>query len=123
MTKGLPAIPLNPGSATVEVGSHSIPTKASPAKLDSPEHYALSVITAPAITQTLLEEAKNVGIRAVWLQPGTFDDKVLAYARKEWPDAAIAGTDVPGSNGHDGWCVLVDGDDAMRVAGRKAGKL
>lgn len=54
---------------------------------------------------------------SVWLQPGSFDQEVLTLARKEWPDAAIAGTDVPGSRGGEGWCVLVDGEWGMGLAG------
>lgn len=120
--RDLPATPLNPASATVTTTYGELEAVKSPAALQNPERYALSVITPPPVTQTLLEEAKKVGIRAVWLQPGTFDDKVLAYARKEWPDAAIAGTDVPGTVGGEGWCVLVDGDSAMKLAGRKPGE-
>jgi len=74
----------------------------------------------------VLQEAKEAGVPAVWLQPGTFNDEVLAYARKEFK-AAIAGTegDELQSNGHDGWCVLVDGEDGLKLSGRswKAQKL
>lgn len=38
----------------------------------------------------VLEEAKKLGIQGVWLQPGTFDDAVLAYAMKEFK-AAVGG--------------------------------
>ncbi|KAL8953592.1 MAG: hypothetical protein Q9222_000587 [Ikaeria aurantiellina] len=39
---------------------------------------------------------------------GSFDDQGLEYAKKEFK-AAIAGN---GGNGGEGWCVLVDGDEA-----------
>ncbi len=52
---------------------------------------------------------------AVWLQPGSFDDEVLAYARREFK-AGIGGD---GGRGSEGWCVLVDGEQAMKAAGRE----
>lgn len=74
------------------------------------------MITPPQVTKSLLEEAKKLGIRAVWLQPGSYNQDILDFARKEWPDAAIGGMDVPGSNGGEGWCVLVDGDAGLATA-------
>ena len=62
----------------------------------------------------VLEEAKKVGVQAVWLQPGTFDDAVLAFAFKEFK-AALGGD---GGRGSEGWCVLVDGEKALKAAGR-----
>jgi CoA binding domain len=80
------------------------------------------------VTSKLLREAKEAGIEAVWLQPGSFDNEVLEYARKEFK-AAIAGEE-PGSDGvasmgGEGWCVLVDGEKGLKVAGRdwKKGRL
>lgn len=75
------------------------------------------------MTRTLLEDAKKAGIISVWLQPGSFDQELLDWARIEWPEAAIGGTDVPGSRGGEGWCVLVDGEAGMKLAGRKEGKV
>lgn len=67
----------------------------------------------------MLQEAKELGIPAVWLQPGTFDDKVLEFALKEFK-AAVGGE---GGMGSEGWCVLVDGEKAMQAAERPEGKL
>lgn len=67
----------------------------------------------------VLQEAKAAGIPAVWLQPGSFDDEGLEFAMKEFK-AAVGG---PGGRGHEGWCVLVDGERAMKAAGRTEGKL
>lgn len=58
-------------------------------------------------------------MRAVWLQPGTFDDEVLAFAREAWPGGVVAGLE-GGTRGGEGWCVLVDGEEGLRVAGREA---
>lgn len=62
----------------------------------------------------MLQEAKKVGVPAVWLQPGSFDDEGLAYAMREFR-AAVGGE---GGRGGEGWCVLVDGERAMEGAGR-----
>lgn len=118
----LPATPLNPRASTVDVLGRSHHTVASPKALPSPKDFSLSVITPPAVTRELLKEAKEVGISAVWLQPGTYDDEILEWARKEFK-AAIGGTE-PGSDGlrsrgGEGWCVLVDGEKGLNLAGRK----
>ena len=54
-----------------------------------------------------------MGIPAVWLQPGTFDDEGLKYARENF--AAVGG---PGGKGSEGWCILVDGEEALKTAER-----
>ena len=46
---------------------------------------------------------------AVWLQPGSFDAEGLAYAKREF-EAGIGGR---------GACVLVSGEEGMRLAGRE----
>jgi hypothetical protein len=66
------------------------------------------------VSLEILKEAHKVGIPAVWLQPGTFDDEVLDYARSTFA-AAIGGD---GGQGSEGWCVLVDGEDGLEEAGR-----
>jgi hypothetical protein len=78
------------------------------------EHTAVSVITPPHVTRKALEEAKGLGIQAVFLQPGTFDDGVLAFARDNFK-TVLAGE---GGAGGEGWCVLVDGERGLRAAGK-----
>jgi hypothetical protein len=53
------------------------------------------------------------------MQPGTFDEEILEYAVNEF-EAAVGGE---GGRGGEGWCVLVDGEAAMKAAGRKWEKL
>jgi hypothetical protein len=62
----------------------------------------------------VLQEAKELGVPAVWLQPGTFDEEVLKFARGNFR-AAVAGE---GGVGSEGWCVLVDGERAMEGRGK-----
>jgi hypothetical protein len=96
-------------------------TVSSPSALSDPpaSSYSLSVITPPAVTKQLLKEAKEAGVPAVWLQPGSFDDEVLDYAKANFK-AAIGGD---GGGGSEGWCVLVDGEDGLRIAGREWSRL
>jgi len=54
----------------------------------------------------------------VWLQPGTYDDEVMRFAREEYKGAVIGAMD-GGTVGHEGWCILVDGEDGLETAGRK----
>ncbi|KAF2475813.1 NAD(P)-binding protein [Lindgomyces ingoldianus] len=119
LTHSLPVTPLNPRSPIISVLSKAHTTTASPFALPDPPSYSMSVITPPAVTKQLLKEAKDAGILAVWLQPGSFDKEVLEYARKEFR-VAIAGE---GGRGGEGWCVLVDGEQGLKIAGREWNKL
>ncbi|OJJ42735.1 hypothetical protein ASPZODRAFT_29054 [Penicilliopsis zonata CBS 506.65] len=111
----LPVTPLNPRAAQIALPSTSYETVPSPQALPSPSQTSLSVVTPPPVTLQLLQEAHAVGIPAVWLQPGTFDEAVLAYAHAQGRfEAVIAGE---GGCGDEGWCVLVDGEQGLRAAG------
>lgn len=94
-------------------------TVASPGALPDPANTSLSIITPPAATREILRQAKEAGVPAVWLQPGSFDAEGLEYARREFK-AAIGGD---GGRGGEGWCVLVDGEEGLRVAGREWSRL
>ena len=63
----------------------------------------------------MLEEAKKLGIKGVWLQPGTFDDEILKEALETWKESGVGGE---GGRGGEGWCVLVDGERAATAAGK-----
>lgn len=52
--------------------------------LPSPTTTAVLIITPLKIIQRVLEEAKGLGIPAVWLQPGTFNEDVMAYAKENF---------------------------------------
>ncbi|KAF9893787.1 hypothetical protein FE257_009957 [Aspergillus nanangensis] len=109
----LPVTPLNPRAPEIELPSKAYKTVTSPSALPGPTQTSLSVVTPPAVTLTLLKEAHSVGIPAVWLQPGTFDDQVLSFANSHF-EAVVAGD---GGQGHEGWCVLVDGEEGLESAG------
>lgn len=111
---GLPVTAINPTSPEIMLPSQAYKTVPSPASLDVPQQTALSVITPPAVTRKLLEEAKSIGIPAVWLQPGSFDEEGLEYAQANFK-AAVGGQ---GGGGAEGWCVLVDGESALQAIDR-----
>lgn len=120
----IPAIPINPSAPHVTVPGHQpsdIPTVPSLSALPSPRETSVSIITPPAVTREVLEEARRLGVPSVWLQPGTFDDAVLGEARRgEGADgfrSVVAGFG-GGTRGGEGWCVLVDGEKGSREAGK-----
>lgn len=110
--------------------------------VDGDESISLSIVTPPAATLTILNDAASAGIRRVWFQPGTFNQQCLDYVasssssqdNKPTFEVAI----VPGYNrnmavatseetsgglhsrGGEGWCVLMDGDTGRELAKREA---
>ncbi|KFY01048.1 hypothetical protein O988_02941 [Pseudogymnoascus sp. VKM F-3808] len=114
LSQSLPVTPINPTAATITALSAAHPAVKSLSGLPSPKTTAVSIITPPKITQKVLEEAKGLGVPAVWLQPGTFDGDVMAYAKENF-GVAVGGE---GGGGSEGWCVLVDGEAALTGRGK-----
>lgn len=114
--RGLPVTPINPSSAEIQVDGKTYPTIPDILDLPNPTKTSVSFITQPEVTLETLKKAKEIGVPAVWLQPGSFNDEVLKYASEEFK-SAVAGR--VGSRAHDGWCVLVDGEAAASAAGKK----
>ncbi|CAN8102636.1 unnamed protein product [Discula destructiva] len=121
------AIPINPAATSITVPSlnnKEIPTVPSLSALPNPKQTSVSIITPPAVTLKVLEEARSLGIPAVWLQPGTFDDEVIKYARDfesedgaDRFEAVVAGFG-GGTRGGEGWCVLVDAERGLKELGK-----
>ena len=109
----LDTIPINPKSKNITAQGNIHETIASPSELPQPSKTSLSIVTPPAATLSILEQANEAGIPAVWLQPGSFDDAGLQYAKEQF-EFAIGGN---GGKGSEGWCILVDGEDGMKAAG------
>ena len=110
----LPVTPIHPREKSISLPSQAYPVLSSPEGLSQPKETSLSFVTPPPVTIQLLKQAHDVGIPAVWFQPGTYDDEVLDYAQSNF-SAVIGGA---GGNGSQGWCVLVDGEDGLESAGR-----
>jgi hypothetical protein len=50
------------------------------------------------------------------MQPGSFNDEVLKFAREDGRFRAVAAGD--GDREGEGWCVLVDGGRALKAASK-----
>lgn len=57
--------------------------------VESMGQVGLSVITPPAVTKEILEDAYNLGIRNFFLQPGTYDDRIDGLLQSGMKDALI----------------------------------
>ena len=112
----LPVTPINPTSTSITALKKEFPTLPNLSALPNPKETSVSIITPPAATLKVLQEAKELGIPAVWMQPGTFDSEVMKFARAEGAFQAVVGGD--GGRGNEGWCVLVDGERALKGAGK-----
>lgn len=66
--------------------------------LSDPTQASVFLITPPPVTLQALKEAKSLGIPAVWLQQGTFDDEVLAYVWG-WKDSGAEELQLRGCGG------------------------
>ncbi|KAK5660837.1 hypothetical protein OQA88_12208 [Cercophora sp. LCS_1] len=110
----LPVTPINPTSKSITINNVEYPTVASLSELEAPTETSVSIITPPPVTLKTLNEAKELGVPAVFLQPGTYDEQVLEFAEKNFK-AAVVGD---GGWGSEGWCVLVDGERGLRAVGK-----
>ena len=64
--------PVNPNSEEVE-GRAAFPDLAS---LPQPVH-GISVITRPDVTERIVEQAAELGIKHIWMQPGAESEKAV----------------------------------------------
>ena len=110
--RSFPVQPITPSTPKITVDSAEYSTIASASDLPHPTETSLSIVTPPSITLQILREAKQAGVPAVWLQPGSFDGEGLEYAKNEFK-AGVGGNE--GRGGQE-WCVLAHGDWAMQEA-------
>jgi uncharacterized protein len=91
LQNGMDVVPVNPGGGIIE-GQMAVTDLAS---LDAPVD-GVSIVTPPAITQKVVDEALRLGIKNIWMQPGAESQAAINAA--EQADAnVIAG----------GPCILV----------------
>lgn len=75
LQRGMEVFAINPRAETIE-GVASYPDVAS-----LPDNVrGLSIVTPPAITERIVEDAAARGIRHLWMQPGAESDAALARA-------------------------------------------
>jgi predicted CoA-binding protein len=72
---GYQAIPIHPSLKEVE-GQTAYPDLAS-----APQIESLSLITPPSVTERLVEQAIEAGVKHLWMQPGAESAAAIARAR------------------------------------------
>ncbi|ORX70987.1 NAD(P)-binding protein [Linderina pennispora] len=98
----LPVIPINPKATEIE----GIKCAKSLSDMDiDHSSVSVSVITPPRITESILKEASELGIKNLWLQPGS-EPAGYDQLAKELNVDAIGG----------GACILVEGPDMVAAA-------
>ncbi|ORY77685.1 CoA-binding protein [Protomyces lactucae-debilis] len=95
----LPVSPINPRASDPILGLEVL---SSVEKLPAPRETSVSVVVPPAVTLKLLDQARDLGIRNLWLQPGSFDDSVMARAKELSDDLNVIAQ---------GRCILVEGSE------------
>ncbi|KAJ7091981.1 NAD-P-binding protein [Mycena belliarum] len=73
----------------------------SVADLPEPAKTAVSIITPPTVTLSILQAALPLGVPAVWIQPGASDGRVAAWVKENAMEKRV----ILG-----GPCILRDGD-------------
>ncbi|EPS37388.1 hypothetical protein H072_8865 [Dactylellina haptotyla CBS 200.50] len=103
LSHGLPVTGINPKTPTI-LEQQTVPGLDS---LEAPSETSVSIITPPAITLKTVERAKELGIKVVWCQPGSENEEVLQFAKNNGITCIANGA-----------CVLVDGENGLKLAGR-----
>ena len=75
--KGYTVLPVNPRQPEIA----GIPAFPNLAAVPAPIHI-VNVVTHPDVTKGVLEEAARLGLPAVWLQDGSYDEATLEVAAK-----------------------------------------
>ena len=75
LQKGLSVYPVNPTASVIEEQS----AYADLTKLPEPVH-GISIITPPAVSESMIDQAIQQGIRNIWLQPGAEHPGAIARA-------------------------------------------
>jgi uncharacterized protein len=84
---GRKAFAINPKEKEIE----GVPCFPSVTELP-PEVQSLSIITPPAITEQVVEQAIAKGIRHIWMQPGAESAKAVARCREAGIEAIADGS-------------------------------
>ncbi|KAL8289581.1 hypothetical protein RB601_005479 [Gaeumannomyces tritici] len=118
LQQSLPVTPINAKSKTIDALNRSHDAIPSLSSLPAGEFAdtSVSIITHPDVTWQILEEADKLGITAVWLQPGSFDERSLRYIREKANFGTVLAGE--GGTGDEGWCILMDGEGGLKAAGK-----
>lgn len=91
LQNGREVVPVNPKESTIEGLACAPNLTAIQGSVDG-----VSIITPPAVTVKVVEEAARLGIKRLWMQPGAESEEALAAARRHGLDVIA-----------DGSCILV----------------
>ena len=72
LQQGRSVVPINPTAEQVE----ELPAVASLTDIDPPPH-GLSIITPPAVTDQIVAQAIELGIKHIWMQPGAESESAV----------------------------------------------
>jgi predicted CoA-binding protein len=75
--RGRKVYPVNPNSDEVEGLTCFPDLKSLPESVDG-----VSIITPPDVTETIVQQAKELGIRHLWMQPGAESERAIALAEE-----------------------------------------
>jgi predicted CoA-binding protein len=80
------AVPVNPTATEIE-GLTAYPDLASiPGSIDG-----VSIITRPAVTEQVVQDAVKRGIKHIWMQPGAESERAVALAEKSGANVIAGG--------------------------------
>ncbi|CAM9752603.1 unnamed protein product [Ectocarpus sp. 12 AP-2014] len=71
-------VPVNPREEEIE-GKKCVKSLSD---LPDPQDVSVSVVTPPAVTLGVVEEAGRLGVKKLWLQPGSENDEILSKAEE-----------------------------------------
>ncbi|OGS44288.1 MAG: hypothetical protein A2539_02220 [Elusimicrobia bacterium RIFOXYD2_FULL_34_15] len=72
--KGYNVFPVNPNLKDVEGLKCYSTVKDIPLKID-----AIDIVTPPVVTEKIVEDCKNKGVKYVWMQPGAESEKAIKF--------------------------------------------
>ena len=90
--------PVNPKETEIE----GVACLKSLRELPYPTQTSVSVITPPSVTEKVLQDAKSLGIKNMWLQPGSENDACVAFAAANGMNLISGGP-----------CILVSGAQSL----------
>ncbi|KAI0081986.1 NAD-P-binding protein [Panus rudis PR-1116 ss-1] len=91
--------PVHPREEELE----GVRTIRSIADLPAPTQTSVHIITPPKITLGIIEQAKALGVPALWLQPGAEDAEVRKYVEENGLSDRVVYA-----------CILVEGDGILK---------
>ncbi|KAL4207645.1 hypothetical protein CU097_001146, partial [Rhizopus azygosporus] len=98
---GLDVTPIHPKESMIE-GLNALN---SIHQVTVPQQTSISIVTPPKVTLQVLQDAKQLGFKYIWIQPGAEDNAVKGYVAQNSDLKVILG----------GPCLLVDGPSLLKT--------